>query len=393
MENIIYHSETIRNCFKELKLGMFLSDVHLKHLMSIVTSVFIQGYNGKTVNFEKFSINHRTTIAHFLNKGKWDDTKLQTILKSKVIERVYNEARKTGKPIFCIIDDTISSHTKPSSQALHPIEAAYFHQSHLKKRQDYGHQSVSVMLSCNGINLNYTTVMYDKSKSKIEIVKDIADGLPKAPVVSYFLCDSWYTTGKILESFIKKGFYTIGALKTNRIIYPLGIRVKVSEFAKLLDKSDSDVNLVTVGNRQFYVKRYEGKLNGIDNAIVLITYPKEAFSNPKALRVFISTNVNLSTREILDFYLNRWTIEIFFRQSKNILAFDKCQVRKELGIKRYWLIMSLVHFLCCNYKTQSNSFEFGFKNFRHIIQSEFITFIYNSANNGISLNSIIQRVA
>ena len=250
MENIIYHSETIRNCFKELQLRMFLSDIQLKHLIFIVTYVFIQGYNGKTVNFEKFSINHRTTIVHFLNKGKWDDTKSQNILKSKVIETVYNEARRTGNPIFCIVDDTISSHTKPSSQALHPIEAAYFHQSHL----NYGHQSVSVMLSCNGITLNYTTVMYDKSKSKIEIVKDIADKLPKAPVVSYFLCDSWYTTGKILESFIKKGFYTIGALKTNRIIYPLGIRVKVSEFAKLPDKSDSDVNLVTVGNRQFYVK-------------------------------------------------------------------------------------------------------------------------------------------
>lgn len=393
MEKIIYQSETICNGFKELKLRKILSDVHKKHLITIATSVFIQGYKGKIVNFEKLSINHRTTVAHFLNQGKWNDKQLEKALKRKVIDTIYNEAIKTGKPIFCIVDDTIASHTKPSSQALHPIEAAYFHQSHLKKKQDYGHQAVLVILSCNERILNYAIVMYDKSKSKIEIVQDIAAELPETPVVSYFLCDSWYTTSKVSESFIEKGFYTIGALKTNRIIYPCGIKVNVNKFAMHLNKSDSDVNLVTVGNRQFYVKRYKGKLNGIDNTVVLITYPKEAFLNPKALKVFISTNTDLTTQQILDFYVKRWTIEVFFRQSKNILAFDKCQLRKQIGIQRYWLIMSLVHFLCCTYNAKYTAFDVGFKSLQHIIQAEFITFIYNGFQNGISLNSILQSVA
>ena len=108
-------------------------------------------------------------------------------------------------------------HTRPSSQAVHPIEAAYFHQSHLKGCQDYGHQVVSVMLSCNGITLNYAVILYDKSRSKIQIVQEIAEELPAAPVISYFLCDSWYTTAKVMDRFIRKGFYTVGALKTNRI--------------------------------------------------------------------------------------------------------------------------------------------------------------------------------
>ncbi len=38
------------------------------------------------------------------------------------------------------------------------------------------------MLSCNGILLNYATVMYDKTMSKIKIVQEIADGLPAPPV-------------------------------------------------------------------------------------------------------------------------------------------------------------------------------------------------------------------
>lgn len=101
---------------------------------------------------------------------------------------------------------------------MHPIEAAYFHQSHLERIQDYGHQIVSVMLSYNGIILNYALILYDKTKSKIQIIQDIAAELPIAPVVFYFLCDSWYISTKVMDCFIKKRFYTIGALKINRIL-------------------------------------------------------------------------------------------------------------------------------------------------------------------------------
>ena len=103
--------------------------------------------------------------------------------------------------------------------------------------QDYGHQVVSVMLSCNGIILNYAVILYDRSKSKIQIVQEIAQELPVAPVVSYFLCDSWYTSVKVMDSFIQKGFYTIGALKTNRIIYPFGIRQKSQRFCPSFTKN------------------------------------------------------------------------------------------------------------------------------------------------------------
>ena len=150
---------------------------------------------------------------------------MQDVLKSSILQAIYRK-HSSGQPIYCIVDDTIASHTRPSSQAVHPIEAAYFHQSHLKGCQDYGHQVVSVMLSCNGITLNYAVILYDKSRSKIQIVQEIAEELPAAPVIFYFLCDSWYTTAKVMDCFIRKGFYTVGALKTNRILYPCGIRQK-----------------------------------------------------------------------------------------------------------------------------------------------------------------------
>lgn len=202
--------------------------------------------------------------------------------------------------MFCIADDTISSKIKLSSRALHLIEDAYFHQSRLKGKQDYGHQAVAVMLSCNGIVLNYAIVMYGKSLSKVKIVQEVASELPIPPAVSYFLCDSWYTCGDIMDAFVKKGFCIIGALKTNRVLYPCGKKQRINEFALHLRKTDAAVSLVTVGSRSYYVCRYEGNLNGIEDAVVLISYPKDEFHLPKVsgyILLIVSVAIGIYVKE------------------------------------------------------------------------------------------------
>lgn len=392
MGNSIYDSATIFKCFLQIKLEQKYRRVILKHLMSILICVFTIGYHGKTVQMEKCSENHRTTIAYFLNHGKWDENILEQCVKAEVIRRIYGEAERTGKPIYCIVDDTIASKTKPSSRALHPIEDAYFHQSHLKRRQDYGHQAVSIMLSCNGFVLNYAVIMYDKSKSKIKIVQEIAQELPAPPFPSFFLCDSWYTSADIIQAFIKKGFFTVGALKTNRILYPAGYKMQVSELASYMKESMPSIHTVTVGKRKYKVYRYEGPVNGVGKAVVLLSYPENAFGEPSALRAFLCTNCTLSIEEILAIYIERWSIEVFFRESKQKLGFDQYQIRSSQGIKRFWLLMSLAHFLCCTGTGKNGSFKEGYAFFQRQILIEKITYIYQCGAAQFPLNDVLALV-
>lgn len=137
-----------------------------------------------------------------------------------------------------------------------------------------------------------------------------------------------------------------------------------------------------MGKRKFYVYRYEGNLPNIENAAVLITYPKNAFGNEKAMRVFLCTNADLSDEDILNIYAVRWNIEVFFRESKRRLAFDKYQIRSSKGICRYWLIMSLVHFLCC-ITAESHSFTDGFATLKNKMYIEFIYYLYTCGKNSI----------
>lgn len=104
--------------------------------------------------------------------------------------------------MFCIVDDAISFKTKPSSQDLLPNEDAYFHQSHLEGKQDYRHQTVVIMLSCNGIVLNYAIVLYYKYISNVDIVQ------ANCPCHQWFLI-SFATAGihaMTLWMLLSKGF-------------------------------------------------------------------------------------------------------------------------------------------------------------------------------------------
>ena len=67
--------------------------------------------------------------------------------------------------------------------------------------------------------------------------------------------------------------------------------------APAIRKDDPNVSLVTVGHRRFYAYRYEGKVSDCEKAVVLLCYSEKSLGNPDALRVFISTQTNLSTQE------------------------------------------------------------------------------------------------
>ena len=146
-------------------------------------------------------------------------------------------------------------------------------------------------------------------------------------------------------------------MRTSRIIYPSQIRQQAKAFAPAIRKDDPNVSLVTVGHRRFYAYRYEGKVSDCEKAVVLLCYSEKYFGSPDALRVFISTQM----------YAKRWSIEVFFRNCKQKLAFDKCQLRKQRGIERMWLLLSLVHFLCCTLPDYRGVFEKGFAYFRECL--------------------------
>ena len=289
-------------------------------------------------------------------------------------------------------DDTVNPKTKPSSRAKRPMQGTAFHHSHLLGKSVWGHQVQAAMVSNENTALIYDVHRYNKEKqTKIEYAVELINQLPKPETTAYFLADRWYTNAKIINACAASGYHYIGALKANRIIYPQGIRKSIADFAQYIELND--VDLVTVNGNQYYVYRYEGKLNDTENAAVCISWPVESFKNLKSLRAFISTDVSLEAATILEYYTCRWCIETFFTQTKNNLGFGKYQIRSIKGIERLWLLTALFHLLSTIGLDSPLRFGDGLRFLRKNIFEKFVTSIYNSARNNIPLADVIALYA
>jgi len=97
-EYIVKQSEEICKCLNQLRFRKILSDVYMEHIMAIIHSVFMPGYHGKIANTKYFSEKHRTSVAHFLNDGKWDSLEVERSFRKQVVDTVDHESRKADSP-------------------------------------------------------------------------------------------------------------------------------------------------------------------------------------------------------------------------------------------------------------------------------------------------------
>lgn len=391
--SIIPNELSLYKFFKHLKFDLYLTKPQLKHLENFTTAMILKGFKGKVADVaELSSVKHRTSITRFLSNSNWNENLLVTSLKSTVINLIWKKSRESKKPIYLIIDDTISEKTKPSSKALNPIEKCYFHNSHLKRKTVYGHQLVVALLSCDGLILPYLIKIYDKNNmSKIDIATKIIKSLPTPISKGFILCDSWYSCKAIFNASALAGYAYIGALKTNRVIYPKGHRklgIKLHKFAASLNKDSFD--LVTVKGKHYYIYNYIGCLNDMKNVSITLSYPKESFQKEGSLKAFISLDLSLKPLEILYKYTDRWAIEPFFRDCKQYLGLDSYQIRSKKAIFRYLIIMFITYTYCKLYSNKKLQFNEGLKLAKNDFKKHQVVLIYSAALNGQPIERIFK---
>ena len=222
----------------------------------------------------------------------------------------------------------------------------------------YGQQFVGCMLRCGDLVLPYNITLYEKvtsdnscggkkAKSKIEIAKEITISMPHPPHGGYVVTDSWYSCNTLFEAAKLRGYHFIGAIKSNRLIFPRGFRkkgTKIGNYARSLKQSDFD--FVTVGGHSYHVYTYLGKINGQRKVKIIITWPNGSFGVPQAMKAFISTDIELNPRQLITHYMKRWPIEVFFRDTNRYLGMKQCQVRSKKAIIRYQYILMLGYIFC-----------------------------------------------
>lgn len=160
-------------------------------------------------------------------------------------------------------------------------------------------------------------------KNKQELAITLIDDFYPITEVTYLLIDAWYTLGKVMLHAISMGYHTIGMIKSNRVIYPGGIKTNIKIFSQLIHKDETYP--ITMDGVTYYLYRYEGKINDVENTVILFSRTKEDSLDQPVL--IVSTDVILDDAKVIEYYQKHWDIETSYRYHKTSIGLDEYQMQ------------------------------------------------------------------
>ena len=400
LTTILNQNETIINYISELNLPY--SSAIKNHMVNIVSGIIVTE-GSKTISsvHNKITCNRdRSTGSRFLSSYSWNHEYVTQERIFHAISEISNTCEDSDVG-FLIIDDTLTKKNTSTKK----IEGLDFHNSHADgNKPKWSHCLVTSHYKINDYSIPLDFRQYHRKESSKKLSKKFLDKNELAmelineftPVTknNYLLVDSWYTSAKILLHGLINGCHTIGRIKSNRVIYPAGIKTNVKKFSSYIRTNET--SLVTASNNKYYVYRYEGKLNDIENVVVLISWTKNDLSDNPAF--IISTDVSLDNKTIISYYEKRWDIEVSYRYHKTALGFDEFQIQSLKSIHRYWSMIFVTYTFLEIFRVKCEKL-YKFKNigdvilhFRNNYLVKIVSFAHECADNGIDLQSTIAKL-
>lgn len=155
--------------------------------------------------------------------------------------------------------------------------------------------------------------------SKIEsAIKMFKGAISKGLYVDFVLMDSWFTCEAFIDAVLKvksQTVHLIGMYKIARAKFDYkGKKYTYSQVRNLLGKAKRCRKLGLY---------YKEVIVGYNGKEIKLFFSKQG-KNGK-WKVFICTNTSLSFIRMIEIYQIRWTIEVFFKESKQLLMLGKCQ--------------------------------------------------------------------
>ena len=316
-----------------------LSKPQLPHFEQIIKGMLFSEL--KSINsYSKSSNKNQSSLNRFMNSKAVNDIHFIHVLHYLIESKLDSNKEKNF-----IFDDTIKHHKYGKN-----IFGLGRHHDHLEGGFSIGHSLVTAGIWQDGYFYPTNCELYQNQadvsetsafKTKIDMAQAILEEW--IDKVDNVLMDSWYSKFSILKTIMNhnKTFFTM--LKKDRNFKVGRKRVRqLQEWTKYLDPRKYQIMKV---NGQWYaVYEQIGNLPKVGKVKILFTKfydPKTKKS--KELHYLCTNNLELSAKEILLKYQDRWPIEIFHRDIKQNLGFEKSIIRKEIGIKRHLLMSFIAH--------------------------------------------------
>jgi SRSO17 transposase len=173
-----------------------------------------------------------------------------------------------------------------------------------------------------------------------EMVGEIIADFPLSKVTVLF--DAYYLCPTVTRACEAKGYHYVGVAKKNRNFFPDGRdrdKRKLATYGKNLLRREG--RTTACRGKKYRLAERLGRLSKLGRV-------KLVFSRRVNERSWIAMATN-ATRwgalRVLNHYLNRWPIEVLFKESKQYLGLGDYQVLRYRGIERYLCLVLIAHLL------------------------------------------------
>ncbi len=337
-------------CFVETILPRFsliFNKAQLRHFGEYLTGLMVSE-NKTVMGINSQFINHtdQSSKNHFLTESDWDERRVTDERLSMVNEQCKKRHITDG---IVVIDDSLAH-----KSGTH-IEGANWFWDHTERAYAFAHQLVTsqYVTKLFHVPLHYRLYIKEEDvtpgsfQSKIDLaIQLIKEAVAAEIPFSCIAADSWYFCEKIIEFLASLDKYWVFASKSNRLINVANRWMSLKEFVKTLTSPDfKQVKIQKTNGTELCVWAFAitVRMKKVGRVKVVISFLEEPF---KGDPFFLVTNrKEWKIVNILSTYAQRWPIETFYRDAKQNLGLEACEMRLLKGIRRHWDLVFLAYTL------------------------------------------------
>jgi SRSO17 transposase len=270
---------------------------------------------------------HRTRFNNFFLCCRWDPEEL---LRKKAYELLVRLKPRKGEIIYLIIDD--SKKEKRGKE----MDAVSYIYDPVTQRAILGHQYVKAKLKFRGHVIPFGIRLYVKEEDCPELELEfrkttqlaaqlIREFEPPAGVRVRVLFDLYYLCYTVVKACRRKGFRFVSALKSNRNLFKNGRKLKAGKYGRNLFWRREKKNFVIrkESGKVSYTYVDAGRLDVSDMGKLHVVFSRKG--HDRKILGIVTDAPELAAAGMIRAYNERWSIEVFFKDAKQLLGLGQYQ--------------------------------------------------------------------
>jgi hypothetical protein len=211
-------------------------------------------------------------------------------------------------------------------------------------KKEYKRQKKTKRDSKLPVNKRFKELNTKKTDMLVQMFKRIKQ---RKIEVDYILFDSWFTSISLVSKLLK-----ISANVNIIGMYKYNSKVKIADTISTIKQLRKQKKRLKRSRKyNFYYLNYTGTIDDIQVKIFLIRKGKRG-----AWHTIISTDTSLSFNQMMNIYKKRWSIEVFFKEAKQLLGLGKSQ-STNFDVQIAQTTINMIQYLLVSLKYRQQAYE------------------------------------